>query len=51
MPSEHFRMSFKPVGFFEQNPALDVPPSTQHANQSRYAFPDSEAPVKPCCHL
>ncbi|ORY81288.1 primary amine oxidase [Leucosporidium creatinivorum] len=51
MPSEHFRMSFKPVGFFEQNPALDVPPSKQHVNQSRYAFPDQEAPIKPCCHL
>jgi primary-amine oxidase len=25
---------FKPVNFFDKNPALDVPPSTQAFNQS-----------------
>ncbi|POY74648.1 putative Primary-amine oxidase [Rhodotorula taiwanensis] len=34
MPSETFRMHFKPVGFFDENPALDVPPSTQAVNKS-----------------
>lgn len=28
MPCETIRVSFKPVNFFERNPALDVPPST-----------------------
>ncbi|KAI5480277.1 primary-amine oxidase [Pseudohyphozyma bogoriensis] len=37
MPCETFRMHFKPVGFFEYNPALDVPPSTQLVNKSTRA--------------
>ncbi|CED83505.1 primary-amine oxidase [Phaffia rhodozyma] len=37
MPVETFRMHFKPVHFFEQNPALDVAPSTQQFNQSTKA--------------
>ncbi|KAM0756094.1 primary amine oxidase [Meredithblackwellia eburnea MCA 4105] len=51
MPSEHFRMSLKPVGFFELNPALDVPPSTQAANKSQYAnvTRDKEEVVAKCC--
>lgn len=28
-------VSLKPSGFFEQNPALDVPQSTQSSNGSR----------------
>ncbi|KAK9771660.1 putative Amine oxidase [Seiridium cardinale] len=34
MPCETMVVSLKPSGFFEQNPALDVPQSTQRANQS-----------------
>ncbi|GJN94178.1 hypothetical protein Rhopal_007252-T1 [Rhodotorula paludigena] len=54
MPCEVFRMHFKPVGFFEQNPALDVAPSTQNVNKSRLAFDGNgtqtqEAAVEPAC--
>ena len=28
------KVAFKPVNFFERNPAIDVPPSTQAFNQS-----------------
>ena len=31
MPVATIGFSLKPVGFFERNPALDVPPSTPHA--------------------
>lgn len=34
MPCEIIKVSFKPVNFFERNPAIDVPPSTQAFNQS-----------------
>ena len=34
MPSETLRVALKPVNFFEKNPALDVPPSTQEFNRS-----------------
>lgn len=34
MPCESIRVAFKPVGFFDRNPALDVPPSTQIFNKS-----------------
>ena len=34
MPCEVLKVSLKPVNFFEKNPALDVPPSEQHFNQS-----------------
>jgi primary-amine oxidase len=34
MPCETMMVSLKPSGFFEQNPALDVPQSTQRANKS-----------------
>lgn len=34
MPCEVLRVGLKPVNFFEKNPALDVPPSTQKFNQS-----------------
>ena len=27
MPAEIIKVAFKPVNFFEKNPALDVPPS------------------------
>jgi primary-amine oxidase len=34
MPAEIIRVSFKPVNFFDKNPGLDVPPSTQEFNKS-----------------
>lgn len=34
MPCEILKVSLKPVNFFEKNPAIDVPPSTQAFNQS-----------------
>ncbi|TKA23632.1 hypothetical protein B0A50_07466 [Salinomyces thailandicus] len=34
MPCEIIKVSMKPVNFFDKNPALDVPPSTQKFNQS-----------------
>ena len=35
MPCDTMTVSLKPSGFFEQNPALDVPQSTQKGNGSR----------------
>lgn len=34
MPCEVMQVQFKPVNFFEKNPALDVPAATQTANKS-----------------
>lgn len=34
MPCEIIKVSMKPVNFFDKNPALDVPPSTQEFNRS-----------------
>lgn len=34
MPCEVIKVHFKPVNFFERNPALDVPPSNQDVNKS-----------------
>ena len=34
MPCEKLSVHFKPVNFFDKNPAIDVPPSTQVFNQS-----------------
>ncbi|EME42464.1 hypothetical protein DOTSEDRAFT_73331 [Dothistroma septosporum NZE10] len=34
MPCETIKVAMKPVNFFDKNPALDVPPSTQQFNQS-----------------
>ncbi|KAI9049433.1 hypothetical protein LZ554_006466 [Drepanopeziza brunnea f. sp. 'monogermtubi'] len=35
MPCEVMKVYFKPVNFFDRNPALDVPQSAQSLNQSR----------------
>jgi primary-amine oxidase len=34
MPVETLKVVFRPVNFFDRNPAIDVPPSTQEANCS-----------------
>lgn len=34
MPCEIVHVAFKPVNFFDKNPALDVPPSRQEVNRS-----------------
>lgn len=34
MPCEIIKVAFKPVNFFDKNPAIDVPPSTQEFNKS-----------------
>ena len=34
MPVEMLRVMLRPVNFFERNPAIDVPPSTQEVNHS-----------------
>jgi primary-amine oxidase len=34
MPCEIIKVAFKPVNFFDKNPALDVPPSSQAFNKS-----------------
>ncbi|PWN91042.1 copper amine oxidase [Acaromyces ingoldii] len=34
MPAESVRIALKPINFFEYNPALDVPESTQASNKS-----------------
>jgi primary-amine oxidase len=34
MPVEIIKVALKPVNFFDKNPALDVPPSTQDVNKS-----------------
>ena len=34
MPVEIMKISMKPSNFFDRNPAIDVPPSTQELNKS-----------------
>jgi len=34
MPCEIIKVAMKPVNFFDRNPAIDVPPSTQDFNKS-----------------
>ena len=53
MPSEVFRMHFKPVGFFDKSPALDMPPSTQAVNKSTHAKCDvsSSGEKSSCCAM
>jgi len=41
MPVETHMISLKPANFFNENPAMDVPQSTQAVNQSTY--------VEQCC--
>jgi primary-amine oxidase len=39
MPVHRMGFSLRPVGFFDRNPALDVPPSTPHPDHCRNASP------------
>ncbi|KAK4702051.1 hypothetical protein P7C70_g4176, partial [Phenoliferia sp. Uapishka_3] len=49
MSSEVFRMHFKPAGFFDYNPAIDVPPSNQRMNKSTLAAIDKPVVGAMCC--
>lgn len=49
MPCEVIKVALKPVNFFEKNPALDVPPSTQDFNQSVLLGNEEKAGVDACC--
>jgi primary-amine oxidase len=33
MPTAHIGFALKPVGFFDRNPALDLPPSKPHCER------------------
>ena len=37
MPVSHIGFKLKPSGFFDGNPALDLPPSADHASCSHHA--------------
>ncbi|KAH6607065.1 primary-amine oxidase [Trichoderma cornu-damae] len=47
MPVERLSVHFKPVGFHEKNPALDVPSSRQAVNKSTLV--EAEAEAVSCC--
>lgn len=56
MPCEIIKVSFKPVNFFHENPASDVPPSNQDSNRSvLVSEPRHQPPATPgpqgvlCC--
>lgn len=49
MPCEVIKVALKPVNFFEKNPALDVPPSTQDFNQSVLLGNKNKAEADACC--
>lgn len=50
MPCETLKVALKPVNFFDKNPALDVPPSTQLFNKSTLLSERHHQPaVEACC--
>ncbi|PPJ59462.1 hypothetical protein CBER1_02401 [Cercospora berteroae] len=52
MPCEVIKVAFKPVNFFDKNPAIDVPPSTQDSNKSVVLSDNAsktEAQSNACC--
>ncbi|KAK1753035.1 copper amine oxidase [Echria macrotheca] len=49
MPMEMLRVMLRPVNFFDKNPALDVPPSTQAFNCSVGLNGDAAVEKKECC--
>jgi primary-amine oxidase len=44
MPYEILTIHLKPVNFFDENPALDVPPSTQAFNKSNLLSEQHQQP-------
>lgn len=44
MPCEIIKVALKPANFFDKNPALDVPPSSQEFNQSTLISEDHRQP-------
>lgn len=44
MPCEILKVAFKPVNFFDRNPAIDVPPSSQASNRSTLLSAPAEEP-------
>ncbi|EEQ35018.1 copper amine oxidase [Microsporum canis CBS 113480] len=48
MPMEKISVMLRPDGFFEKNPALDVPQSTQNFNQSSLHVDTETAEAKDC---
>ncbi|EZF35299.1 copper amine oxidase [Trichophyton mentagrophytes] len=48
MPMEKISIMLRPDGFFEKNPALDVPQSTQSFNQSSLHISPEESEAKHC---
>lgn len=45
MPCEILKVSLKPVNFFDRNPAIDVPPSTQSFNKSTLLNEQHQQPM------
>lgn len=45
MPCELIKVSFKPANFFDRNPAMDVPPSSQEFNRSTLLTEQHRQPV------
>lgn len=51
MPAEIIKVALKPVNFFDKNPALDVPPSTQQFNKSVLLSDPAAAKEDSCCKI
>ncbi|KXT04105.1 hypothetical protein AC578_4891 [Pseudocercospora eumusae] len=49
MPCENIKVAFKPVNFFDKNPALDVPPSNQEFNKSVLLNEPQQVKEAACC--
>ncbi len=50
MPVDYTGFRLKPVGFFDRNPTLDVPPNASAHCRSRSAEPETGAGTDGCCH-
>ncbi|MFD2093138.1 copper amine oxidase [Blastococcus deserti] len=50
MPVDYTGFRLKPVGFFDRNPTLDVPPDASAHCQSRSAGAADGAAADGCCH-
>lgn len=50
MPVDYTGFRLKPVGFFDRNPTLDVPPNASAHCQSRSAGPEDDTTADGCCH-